>query len=55
MDNPFDIVFNDEYVVVVNKIAKLLVEPSPKGERNTLTSLLQERLRERSIPAIALT
>ncbi|MBU2504880.1 MAG: RNA pseudouridine synthase, partial [Candidatus Omnitrophica bacterium] len=32
--------FNDEYLIVVNKIAKILVQPSPKKEKYTLTSLL---------------
>ncbi len=46
----FDIVFNDEYIVVVNKIAKLLVHPSPKKENRTLTSLLRDRIKEEVYP-----
>jgi len=38
---PFQIVFDDDYLIVVNKIAKVLIQAS-KGEANyTLTSLLQ--------------
>lgn len=40
MSKVFEIVFNDEYLIVVNKIAKILVQPSPKKEKYTLTSLL---------------
>ncbi|MBU1366554.1 MAG: RluA family pseudouridine synthase [Candidatus Omnitrophica bacterium] len=40
MSKAFEIVFNDEYLIVVNKIAKILVQPSPKKEKYTLTSLL---------------
>jgi len=50
MKEPFEIVFNDEYIVVVNKVAKLLVHPSPKKEKNTLTSLLGEKLGENVFP-----
>ncbi len=46
----FDIVFNDDYIVVVNKIAKILVQPSPRGEKNTLTSLLNQYLGEKVFP-----
>jgi 23S rRNA pseudouridine1911/1915/1917 synthase len=38
------IVYRDEWIVVVNKPAGLLVIPSPKGETNTLTSLLNRQL-----------
>jgi len=38
---PFQIVFDDDYLIVVNKIAKVLIQAS-KGEANyALTSLLQ--------------
>jgi 23S rRNA pseudouridine1911/1915/1917 synthase len=47
---PFTIVFQDSDLIVVNKIAKLLVEPSPKGERYTLTSLLTEHLKQPVYP-----
>ena len=50
MNKPFDIIFNDEYLVVLNKIAKILVVPSPKKEKNTLTSLLKEELNEEVFP-----
>lgn len=46
----FSIVFNDEFVVVVNKTAKLLVHPSPKREKTTLTSILKEYLKTGVFP-----
>jgi len=50
MNKGFDIVFNDDYLIVVNKIAKVLVQPSPKKEKNTLTSLLQKEINEKVFP-----
>lgn len=41
-----EIVFEDEYIIVVNKRAGLLVVPTPKNERYTLTSLLNEGLKK---------
>jgi len=42
----FDIVFEDECLVVINKKAKLLVQPSPKKESLTITSLLAFALKQ---------
>lgn len=50
MKEAFRIIFEDEYVVVLNKTAKILVHPSPKREKNTLTSLLGEKLKEAVFP-----
>lgn len=50
MNQPFEIVFNDDYLIVLNKIAKILVQPSPKKERNTLTSLLREKIMQKAYP-----
>lgn len=47
---PFEIIFNDEYLIAINKIAKLLVEPSPHKEKLTLTSLLAGHIREKVFP-----
>ncbi|MDD5584593.1 MAG: RluA family pseudouridine synthase [Candidatus Omnitrophica bacterium] len=47
---PFTIVFEDNEVIVLNKIAKLLVVPSPKGEKYTVTSLLAQRLKQPVYP-----
>ena len=47
---PFHIVFQDEYLVVLNKIAKILVQPSPKGEKHSLTSLLKQTLQTAVFP-----
>ncbi len=44
MNKAFEIIFNDEHLIVVNKIAKLLIQPSPRREKVTLTSLLAETL-----------
>lgn len=51
-NNPrgFSVVFNDEFVVVVDKTAKLLVHPSPKKERITLTSILKGYLNTEVFP-----
>ena len=46
----FDIIFNDDYLIVVNKIAKILVQASPRGEKNTLTSLIAKQLGEKAFP-----
>ncbi|RKY36620.1 MAG: hypothetical protein DRP72_03920 [Candidatus Omnitrophota bacterium] len=50
MNKPFQIIFQDAYLLVVNKIAKLLIQPTPKREKVTLTTLLQEELRREVIP-----
>jgi len=44
------LVFEDEWLVVVNKPPGLLVIPSPKNERRTLTSILNDDIVSRSIP-----
>jgi 23S rRNA pseudouridine1911/1915/1917 synthase len=50
MNKPFEVVFEDEYLIILNKIAKILVQPSPKKEEVTLTSLLEEKLKEKVFP-----
>ena len=47
---PFKILFNDEYVVVIDKRAKLLAHPSYKKEKHTLTSILKDALGESVYP-----
>ncbi|MDD5195548.1 MAG: RluA family pseudouridine synthase [Candidatus Omnitrophica bacterium] len=42
---PFKIIFQDDSVIVLNKIAKLLIQPSKKGETHTLTSVLAQHLK----------
>jgi len=50
MDNHrFKIIYEDDYLIVVNKAPGLLVIPSPKKERHTLTSLLNEMLAQRGL------
>ncbi|MCF7873597.1 MAG: RNA pseudouridine synthase [Candidatus Omnitrophica bacterium] len=46
MSNGFDIIFSDQYFLVINKIARIVVQPSPKKEKQTLTSLLKKQLKE---------
>ncbi len=45
MNEPFKIIFEDEHIIVLEKIAKILILPSPKKEKYTLTSLLEEKLK----------
>lgn len=46
MKKPFEIVFGDDSLLVISKIAKLLIHPSSKKEKYTLTSLLQREIKE---------
>jgi len=50
MNRAFSVEFNDDYLIVVNKIAKILVQPSPKREKNTLTLILQKEIKEKVFP-----
>ncbi|MDD4954925.1 MAG: RluA family pseudouridine synthase [Candidatus Omnitrophica bacterium] len=50
MKEPFRIIFEDEYIVVLEKQAKILTLPSPKKEKYTLTSLLEEKLKKPVYP-----
>ncbi|MDD4183755.1 MAG: RluA family pseudouridine synthase [Candidatus Omnitrophica bacterium] len=45
MKEPFRIIFEDDYIVVLEKQAKILVLPTPKKEKYTLTALLGEKLK----------
>lgn len=45
----FELLLDDEYIVVANKPAKMLVVPSPKKKRN-MTSLLSEQLGQTVYP-----
>lgn len=44
MKEPFNIILEDEHIVVLEKKAKILILPSPKKEKYTLTSLLQKKI-----------
>ncbi len=46
----YDIVYEDEYLFIINKSHGILVVPTPKGETNTLTDLLNQELDRRGIP-----
>jgi 23S rRNA pseudouridine1911/1915/1917 synthase len=48
-----EIAFEDEHLVVVNKPPHLLTVPTPYKERNTLISLLDQLLQQRTPPAKA--
>jgi len=47
----YSIIFEDDYLLVVNKPSGLLVIPTPKGEKNTLTDLLNDYLQSKSSSA----
>ncbi|WP_145074906.1 RluA family pseudouridine synthase [Aureliella helgolandensis] len=44
LDARFEVIYDDEYVIVVNKPAALLTVPTPKRERNTLQSQVRKWL-----------
>jgi 23S rRNA pseudouridine1911/1915/1917 synthase len=44
-----DVLYEDEWLLVVNKPAGLLIIPSPKDEARTLTDILNEDLKKRNI------
>ncbi|MFH1231615.1 MAG: RluA family pseudouridine synthase [Planctomycetota bacterium] len=44
----YSIIFEDDYLIVVNKPSGLLVIPTPKDEKNTLTNLLNDYLQSKS-------
>ena len=50
MKKPFEIVFDDDYLIVVNKIAKVLIQASKKEAKHTLTSLLTSQMRDKVFP-----
>lgn len=49
----YKIIYEDEHLMVVDKPSGMLVIPTPKGETNTLTDLLNKELDERGIGANA--
>ncbi|MDP2911331.1 MAG: RNA pseudouridine synthase [Candidatus Omnitrophota bacterium] len=49
----YGIVYEDGYIFVVNKPSGMLVVPTPKGETNTLTDLLNQELDRRGAQANA--
>lgn len=50
MPKAFTIIFQDDYFLVVNKIAKVLVEADSAKEKYTLTSLLEAELKFKVYP-----
>jgi 23S rRNA pseudouridine1911/1915/1917 synthase len=49
----FKILYEDDHIIVVDKPAGMLVIPTPKGEPNTLSALLNRELDARGIEANA--
>jgi 23S rRNA pseudouridine1911/1915/1917 synthase len=49
----YDIIYEDEYIIIINKPSGILVIPTPKGETNTLTDLLNQELDRRGVEANA--
>ena len=49
----YDIAYEDEYIFVINKPSGMLVVPTPRGETNTLTNLLNQELDRRGALANA--
>ena len=43
----FSIVYEDDYIFIINKPSGMLTVPTPKGETNTLTDLLNQELDRR--------
>lgn len=50
MREAFKILFEDEFILVLEKQAKILVQPSPKKEKHTLTTLLEEKIKQKAYP-----
>ena len=50
--NDFHVVFEDDYLIVLNKKPGLLVVPTPKKERHTLTHLVNEYLKSKKEEAL---
>jgi 23S rRNA pseudouridine1911/1915/1917 synthase len=51
--NRYNIIYEDDAIIVVDKPSGMLVIPTPKHETNTLTDLLNRELDERGIEANA--
>jgi len=51
--NRYGIVYEDEHILIINKPSGMLVVPTPKGETNTLTDLLNQELDRRGALANA--
>ena len=45
----YNIVYEDEHIIIVNKPPGILVVPTPKGETDTLTGLLNKELDSRGV------
>jgi RluA family pseudouridine synthase len=50
MKEAFKIIFQDQCIIVLEKVARILTLPSPKKEKYTLTSLLSSHLKQAVFP-----
>jgi RluA family pseudouridine synthase len=50
MNIPFDTVFNDEYLIIVNKIAKILIQPSGRDKEPVLSDLIEKEIGQKVFP-----
>jgi 23S rRNA pseudouridine1911/1915/1917 synthase len=50
---PFEVIFEDDYLIAVDKRSGLLVVPTPKKEKYTLNSLIDIYLKEKNEKAFA--
>jgi len=53
MPKKYTILYEDNYLFVIDKPAGMLVIPTPKGETNTLTDLLNDELASRGLDRFA--
>jgi len=52
-DKRYKIIYEDDWLMVVDKPSGMLIIPTPKKETNTLTDLLNRSLDERGVAANA--
>ena len=50
MNIPFEIIFNDECLIIVNKIAKILIQPSGSNKEPILSDLIEKEIGQKVFP-----
>ena len=50
MNIPFEIIFNDECLIVVNKIAKILIQSSGRNKEPILSDLIEKEIGQKVFP-----
>jgi len=50
MKVPFEVIFNDECLIVVNKIAKILIQPSGRNKEPILSDLIEKEIGQKVFP-----